>query len=68
MAELDRNVEEKIVVALHEAPGMTARELVIILGIDKGDINSCLYQSAKFVKDDSVRPRWSLTNSETAPE
>ena len=63
MAELDQSLEEKIEVALLETPGMTAREIGALLGLDKGDINSCLYQSEKFVKDDSVRPCWSLTGS-----
>jgi hypothetical protein len=68
MSELDQSLEKRIEVALRKTPGMTARELGALLGADKGDINSCLYHSAKFVKDESTRPCWSLTKLEGAPE
>lgn len=68
MPELNQSLEEKIEVALRETPGMTAREIGAVLGIGKEDINSCLYKSAKFMKDESTRPCWSLTKLECTPE
>jgi len=68
MSELDQSLEEKIEVVLRETPGMTAREIGALLGTGKEEINSCLYKSTKFVKDESTRPCWSLTKFEGAPE
>ncbi len=46
---------------LSDREGLTARELSEILGENKSDVNSVLYeQSATFTKDKSLRPRWFL--------
>ena len=46
---------------LSDREGLTARELSEILGENKSDVNSVLYeQSTTFTKDKSLRPRWFL--------
>ena len=61
----DGQLEQKIEKLLQNDPGMTARQLGAELGVYKGDINSCLYNSSKFVKDDSPRPCWYLSQTDT---
>ncbi len=60
----DGQLEQKIEKVLQNDPGMTARQLGAELGVYKGDINSCLYNSSKFVKDDSPRPCWYLSQTD----
>ena len=56
----DLDLETKILQLLIDSPGLTARELESLTGVFKGTINSLLYKSTKFVKDDSPRPCWFL--------
>ena len=63
---LDMELEEQIETQLGKEPGLTARQLGALLGVYKGDINSCLYGSRKFVRDESPRPRWFLRNPKAA--
>jgi len=62
----DKDLERQIEKQLVREPGLTARQLGAILGVYKGDVNSCLYGSRKFVRDDSPRPCWSLKNPKAA--
>jgi len=64
----DLELETKILQLLSESPGLTARELESLTGVFKGSINSLLYKSTKFVKDNSPRPCWSLKNDEIGEE
>ena len=63
---LEMNLEEKIEKQLVKEPGLTARQLGALLGVSKGDVNSCLYGSRKFIRDESPRPRWFLRNLNAA--
>jgi RNA polymerase primary sigma factor len=60
----DLELETKILQFLIESPGLTARELEALTGVFKGTINSLLYKSTKFIKDDSPRPCWFLKDDE----
>ena len=64
----DLELETKILQLLSESPGLTARELESFTGVFKGTINSLLYKSAKFVKDNSPRPCWFLKNDVISEE
>ena len=46
-------LEKRLEAQLAKEPGLTARRLGAILGVYKGDVNSCLYGSQKFVRDGS---------------
>jgi RNA polymerase primary sigma factor len=59
----DAELENQIGELLTDSPGLTARELSEILGIYKGTINSLLYRSTRFEKDDSTRPCWFLVET-----
>jgi len=63
---LDRELEGRIESQLIREPGLTARQLGALLGVYKGEVNSCLYGSPKFLRDDSPRPCWFLSNSKAA--
>jgi RNA polymerase primary sigma factor len=63
---IDMELEKRLVAELSREPGLTARQLGAILGVYKGDVNSCLYGSPKFVRDESPRPCWSLKASKAA--
>jgi len=64
----DLELETKILQLLVESPGLTARELEALTGVYKGTINSLLYKSTKFVKDNSPRPCWFLKDDENSEE
>ena len=64
----DLDLETNILQLLSESPGLTARELESLTGVFKGTINSLLYKSARFVKDNSPRPCWFLKNDEIGEE
>ena len=64
----DLELETKILQLLSESPGLTVRELESLTGVFKGTINSLLYKSTKFVKDNSPRPCWFLKNDEIGEE
>ena len=59
---LDSELESRIENHLVKEPGLTARQLGALLGVYKGDVNSCLYGSRKFIRDESPRPCWFLKN------
>ena len=66
MTEVD--LESKLQELLVENPGLTAHQLGALLGIYKGDVNSCLYNSPKFTKivnEGSARPIWFAAAKET---
>jgi hypothetical protein len=58
----DKELESRIESQLVKEPGLTARQLGALLGVYKGDVNSCLYGSRKFFRDESPRPCWFLRN------
>jgi hypothetical protein len=60
----DLELEDKISQLLTVNPGLTARELEALIGVFKGTINSLLYRSPNFVKDDSTRPCWFLAKDD----
>ena len=64
----DIELETKVFELLTENPGITARELEALTGVYKGTINSLLYKSAKFVRDDSTRPCWFIAEAEINEE
>jgi len=55
MADL---ISEKILAAIKEKPGQTARELVIKLGLEKKEINGALYGSLKGKCHQDEKYRW----------
>jgi RNA polymerase primary sigma factor len=59
---------DKIESILRENPGLTARQIGEFLGVDKRDVNSCLYSSDLFVKDDSLRPLWYVDDEDVFDE
>ncbi len=63
----DQSLESKLEGLLAESPGLTARRLGAMLDVYKGDVNSCLYGSRKFHRDQSPRPCWFLRESNPPP-
>jgi RNA polymerase primary sigma factor len=64
----DLELEARISQLLTVNPGLTARELEALIGVFKGTINSLLYRSPNFVKDDSTRPCWFLAKDDISSE
>lgn len=64
----DGDLENQIGELLADSPGLTAPELSEILGMYKGTINSLLYRSTRFEKDDSTRPCWFLVEGDDHTE
>jgi len=63
------DIKQLIVAALSEHAYLTARELQTITGHDKSPINSVLYKYSEiFKKSDDQRPKWSLRQTDEAPE
>lgn len=56
-------LENRIEYELKELQGQTARQIALAIGVDKRAVNSLLYSSPKFVRDESLRPCWFLTDS-----
>ncbi len=64
---IDVELEKRLVAELSRDPGLTARQLGEILGVYKGEVNSCLYGSRRFRRDESPRPCWFLRESNPLP-
>jgi RNA polymerase primary sigma factor len=47
---------------LSKTPGRTAPQLAQVIGVHKTELNPILYNNPKFIKDDSQRPRWFLSD------
>ena len=66
---MSEDIHVRIVAALREAPGLTARELGARLGEDKSVINSRLYSRPDtFFRSTDPRPRWWLQSLPAAIE